>query len=389
MTEESPRTKPIVLVFKENLLPISETFIAAQTRCLSSFSARLIGLGPASPSLDIPPDSILLTTSHSAGAQFRQKLYRRIAVAPGFHRRAGAVSANIVHAHFASGGRSALPLARCLKLPLIVTLHGSDVSKHMDFKKRYERLWESAALFLCVSEFIRLKALAAGFPNDKLRVHYIGVDLDAFQRQGQAGRRETVVFVGRLVEKKGCAFLLQAMAQVAKTQPNAETVILGDGPLRSSLETLAGRLGISCRFLGSQPSTVVRDWLSSARLLCVPSVTASDGDSEGLPTVLMEAQAMGTPVVTTQHAGNPEAVLDGRTGLVAPEGDSDALAKCISQLIDDQSFWKACCEQTRDWIRSRFDIKQQTRQLESFYTECIGLVQERRPLTGDTAHAIF
>jgi glycosyltransferase involved in cell wall biosynthesis len=371
MIEQLAPAKPIVLVFKETLLPVSETFIPAQTRYLNNFSARFIGLGPAFPSLDVPPNSILLTTQHSVLAQYRQKLYRRMGLAPVFHRRAKAASASLVHAHFASGGRSALPLAQYLKVPLIVTLHGSDVSQRVDFRRRYGNLWKHGSLFLCVSEFIRRKAIAAGFPKQKLRLHYIGVDVDNFQSQGLPRQNNTVVFVGRLVEKKGCAFLLKALARVAQRHPNVEVVVIGDGPLRSSLKSLAGELGVSCRFLGSQPTSVVKNWLARGRMLCAPSVTSADGDCEGLPTVLMEAQAMGTPVVTTRHAGNPEAILDERTGLLAPEGDSDGLARQISRLLEDDELWGECSARGNDWMRIQFDLKQQTSRLESIYFQCL------------------
>lgn len=364
--------KPTVLIFKESLLPLSETFIEAQTRHLSAFVPRYIGLGRVEPSLPLPANAILLTSGQSAVAQLSQKLYRRLGFAPRFHRKAAAARASLLHAHFASGGRSALPLAKRLHIPLVVTLHGSDVTLRIDFRRRYHELWDTAAVFLCVSDFIRRKALEAGFPKEKLRVHYIGIDRDAFQPQSTSQQPDLVVFVGRLVEKKGCSFLLEAMSQVKQTRPGAHTVIIGDGPLRSSLEAQAKELGLACQFLGAQPSAVVRHWLAAARVFCAPSVTAASGDSEGLPTVIVEAQAMGIPVVSTVHAGIPEVVLDGETGLLAPERDAVTLARHLLRLLADDEFWNQCVVRGTDWIRRQFDLQTQTSQLERIYTEVCG-----------------
>jgi colanic acid/amylovoran biosynthesis glycosyltransferase len=366
--KQSRSSQPTVLIFKENLLPVSETFIEAQARHLVRFQPCYAGLGQAKPSLTIPAESILLTRGYSAAAALEQKLYRRLGFAPRFHRKAASVSPRLVHAHFASGGRSALPLVRHLKVPLVVTLHGSDVTMRIDYKQRYSRLWDEASAFICVSDFIRRKAIEAGFPENKLQVHYIGIDRQAFRPHDVAKQPDTVLFVGRLVEKKGCAFLLRAMAEVQRQRPEARTVIIGDGPLRSSLEALAKELKLSCQFLGSQPSTVVREWLSAARVFCAPSVTAANGDSEGLPTVIVEAQAMGVPVVSTHHAGIPEVVLDGETGLLAPESDSTTLTQHLLRLLEDEAFWNSCVERGNGWIRQQFDLKSQTQELERIYS---------------------
>ncbi|MBK6350399.1 MAG: glycosyltransferase [Proteobacteria bacterium] len=103
-------------------------------------------------------------------------------------------------------------------------------------------------------------------------------------------------------------------------------MLVGDGPLRPTLERLAGEVGADVEFTGFWPAAEVREWLGKAAVVAVPSVTAADGDSEGLPTVILEAQAMGTPVVATRHAGNAEGVVEGRTALLVEERDVPGLA---------------------------------------------------------------
>lgn len=371
-----PTKKPTVLIFKETLLPVSETFIAAQVGQLKHFTPRYVGLGRVSPSLALPSDPVLLTRDISKISEFRQKLYRRTGIAPAFHSRAARTRAQLIHAHFASGGRSALPLARHLRIPLVVTLHGSDVTMKVNFQKRYADLWREASMFLCVSEFIKNQALKAGFPEEKLLKLFIGVDRDVFRPLDTERDPNLVVFVGRLVEKKGCGYLLEAMANVQKQHSKARTVVIGDGPLRGSLETMARQLNVSCEFLGSQPAPVVREWMSRARIFCAPSVTAANGDSEGFGMVFAEAQGMGTPVASFKHGGIPEVVLHEETGLLAEERNVTDLATQLSRMLEDDALWRRLSEQGVAVVRERFDVTRQTSKLEELYFKTCGLAQE-------------
>jgi glycosyltransferase involved in cell wall biosynthesis len=240
------------------------------------------------------------------------------------------------------------------------------------------RLGQEATLFLCVSHFIRDRAIAAGLPEEKLLVHYIGVDLQQFQPPAADGAGAGVLFVGRLVEKKGCAYLLRAMASVQKTYPDCLLTIIGDGPLRRYLESHARELGVSCRFLGAQPATIVREHLRATRIFCAPSVTAENGDSEGLGIVFAEAQAMGIPVVSSLHGGIPEVVSDARTGLLVPERDHAALAVAIASLLGNASLWEQFRHNARAHIEHSFDLAKQTAELETIYQDVIAAASQSK-----------
>jgi glycosyltransferase involved in cell wall biosynthesis len=374
--KNDPFKKPTVLIFKETLLPLSETFIAAQVGQLKHFAPRYVGLGRVSPSLSLPDNSILLTNSVSKISDIRQKLYRRVGFAPAFHSEAASAGAQLIHAHFASGGRSALPLARQLRIPLVVTLHGSDVTVKVNFRQRYEELWREASTFICISEFIKNAAMKAGFPEEKLLKLFIGVDLDVFRPTDTKRDPNLILFVGRLVEKKGCSYVLQAMVQVQKEHHNARVVVVGDGPLRASLESSARQLNVPAEFLGAQSAPAVREWMSRARIFCAPSVTAANGDSEGLGMVFAEAQAMGTPVVTFRHGGIPEVVLHEKTGLLAEERNVAELAAQLSRLLKDDALWNQLSEQGVAMMRERFDVRRQTSKLEDLYVQVCGLTRK-------------
>jgi colanic acid/amylovoran biosynthesis glycosyltransferase len=359
-----------VLVFKETLLPLSETFIQGQVAALTSFHAVLAGLERCSPSLPVQTDAILLSERGPFFSDLRAKLYRKTGIAPVFHSKARAFRPDLVHAHFANGGRAALPLATTIGVPLVVTLHGADITTEKR-PGRYTALGKQASLFLCVSEFIRTKALDIGLAADKLRVHYIGIDLDVFRPVPGVERGRHLLFVGRLVEKKGCEYAIRAMKEVQAVDPGCGLRIVGDGPLRASLERLAKELNVDCQFVGFQPASVVRDEMLRAKIFCVPSVVAANGDSEGLGTVFVEAQAMGLPVVTFDHAGMGEAVIDGVTGLLSPERDAMGLAQSILRLLKDDGLWESYHNAAIMLVADRFDLKQQTSILEDIYKEVL------------------
>jgi colanic acid/amylovoran biosynthesis glycosyltransferase len=363
---------PNVLIFKETLLPPSETFILAQMGALTRFSPHLVGLEPTAKGLALDDPPLLLSRHVSRVADLRAKLYRRTGFAPLFHSRVRNLRPDLVHAHFASGGKTLLPLHKLLRLRLVVTLHGgSDVPIQKPKMGTYRELAERADLFLCVSDFIRKQAIEAGFPPEKLLVHYIGIDRTLFFPPPDAVSTDSVLFIGRLVEMKGGEYLIRAMQVVQASRPASELTIIGDGPLRSGLERLAAELNVRCRFLGLQSSATIRQTLRRSRLLCLPSVTTSDGQVEGLPTVLLEAQAMGLPVVSTFHSGIPEAVVDGVTGILVPQRDSEKLAAAILRLLEDQNLWQQCRLATQDHIDRRFDLHKQTALLEDIYAEQI------------------
>jgi len=363
---------PNVLIFKETVLPPSETFILAQMGALTRFSPILVGLQPTSRSLQMDAPPVLLSGRASNDVTLRTKLYRRSGFAPLFHRRLRNIRPDLMHAHFASGGKTLLPFARAFKRPLIVTLHsGSDVPVEKPRFGTYRQLAEGATLFLCVSDFIRRQAIDAGFPAEKLLVHYIGIDRNLFVPPPATPTADSVLFVGRLVEMKGGEYLLRAMQKVQLRRPACELTIVGDGPLRAELERLAAELQVNCKFLGVQAPATIREMLPKARIFCLPSVTTAAGDREGLPTVLIEAQAMGVPVVSTFHSGIPEGVIDGVTGSLVPERDTEGLAAAILRLLEDRELWQRYHVATQDHIDRNFDLHRQTALLEDIYSDLI------------------
>lgn len=286
----------------------------------------------------------------------------------------------LLHAHFGVEGAYATRLARALRVPLVTTLHGFDVTvtksrflasrkpSWVNYVAWRRALFSGGAVFICVSEHIRRSAVAWGFPAERAVVLPIGVDVDLIQ-PAEFVETPRILHVARLVEKKGTADLLRALAIVRRAAPDAELVIIGDGPLRAALRDLAARLGVSAgvRFLGVQGHDETLRWLRRSRVLCLPSVTAPSGDQEGLGMVLLEAGACGRPVVGTRHGGIPEAVLDGSTGFLVPERDPAALAERLLALLGDPRLCERFGRAGRELVLERFNLRRQTDKLESLY----------------------
>ena len=284
----------------------------------------------------------------------------------------------VVHAQFGRGGAFALPLARHLGVPLVVTFHGGDAHKNTHYARRFPpRLYQhrldaliaATARFVCVSDSVRDRLIERGFPPGKLAVLPIGIDrADAICAPADP---PLLLFVGRFVEKKGLAVLIEALHRLGERAAPMEVVIIGDGPLGPALRRQAAGLP-RLRFLGWQPAGAVSGWMARAAMLCVPSLRARDGDAEGLPSVAVEAMALGLPVIAGSAAGLAGVVDPGRTGLVVPSGDAAALADAILALRDDPDARRWMGQAGRARVQRDFDAAVQSRRLEALLLEVAG-----------------
>lgn len=366
-----------VIFFNGRLLPPSETFIRAQGEGLQKFTPYYVGAHRVQ-GLSLPNERTLVVNQGGLIGSLEEGLFKLSGFAPKIYRELQKLNPVLVHAHFGICGALALPLAQTLQIPMIVTAYGIDVTmkdiyarraslSHRIYFQRQEALKQKTRLFIAISKFIKDKLLEKGFPASKIIVHPIGADLNIFRPDDTVLREPVVLFVARLVEKKGCEYLIRAMSKVQATMPDVELVLIGDGSLRMSLEELAKSKLKRYRFLGVQPPKVVRDWMSRARVFCVPSITAESGDTEGLGVVFAEAQAMGLPVVSTTNGGIPEVVANDKTGFLTLERDWESLAESILRLLKDPNLWQRFSTQGQEYVKANFDQTKQASILENIY----------------------
>ena len=369
---------PVVGVFRLQLFKPSETFITGQAGALKHYrpvhiGRRLHGPAPAGAEMVVAPSGwrrLRLTLLADPGP---------LAAALGERRL------DLIHAHFAVDAVYAARLARRLGAPLVVTLHGFDVSRSrrsmlaslrpalLHAVAGWRALTRGAALFLAVSQAVADAARARGAPPGRVHVAPVGVDL-ARLSPGRTGEAGLIVHVGRLVEKKGAATLLDAFAEIAPASAGLRLVIVGEGPLRPGLERRVRRLGLQGRvsLLGGLGHAAALDWLRRAEIVAVPSHVARNGDAEGLPTVLLEAAALGRAIVASDAGGIAEALCDGRSALLTPPGDAPALAAALRRLTADADLRARLGGEARRAVEDGYDLARQTGRLEQMYDEVVG-----------------
>jgi glycosyltransferase involved in cell wall biosynthesis len=366
---------PRVIVYRDRLLPFSETFVLAQANAMTGYAPVLAGRRLVR---GVDLEGQIRVVASQGGLRGAASEARLLAGRPpaGLVESLAAHEPALIHAHFGPDALSALPLGRRLEVPLVVTFHGYDATESVDISQgasmwlyglRRPGIPRRAARILAVSDYIRTRLLGLGFPPDRVQTHYIGVDTGSFEVAPLENRGRIVLAVGRFVEKKGFEHLIDAMAEVQRRVPGSELVLIGSGPREGALRRRAGAALGAHRIFGPCDAAEVRRWMARARVLAVPSVESRSGDTEGLPIVVLEALASGLPVVGSRHAGIPEAVQDGRSGHLVPERDAAALAARLADVLEDDGRWSAFSRQARRSVEARFELRAQTRELEAIY----------------------
>jgi colanic acid/amylovoran biosynthesis glycosyltransferase len=358
-------TDPRVVVWRSAMIGGSETFIRNQGDALTRWRPTYLGATRVDSPLARDSDVIAYPGPEDRRAFLRLRLTGN---SPRLLRLLAAARPQLVHAHFGGDAWLVSAAAEQLRVPLIVTVHGHDVTrqpatpgaKGLRYRRNLRTVFGRAARILAVSEVIRERAIRWGADPAKIRVHYTGVPVAP--PAPPVAKEWDVVFIGRFVEKKGADDLLAALGP-------AKALFIGDGPLLPALRAYAGELGADATFAGSLPPDEVLRRLAASRVLAAPSRTARDGDSEGLPTTILEAMALGVPVVSTRHSGIPEAVTDGETGLLGAEGDRTALAANLARLLADDELRDRLGRQARARAEEQFDVARQTARLEQLYDQ--------------------
>lgn len=378
----TPATTPRVAVLRREWLRPSETFVRDHVAALGRWTPVTGAYLQVPGTVDVPDCRVAV--GHRP-AEFawrygpRQPWARRLA------RLLSERGVAALHAHFGVDALALLPVRELLDVPLVVTFHGYDASAtgRANLRRYFARIGEvfaAADRIVAVSGFVAERLRDLGAPAGRIRTVVNGVDVRRF-----AGERvppgpaeaPSVLFVGRLVEKKGVADLLDAVAALEPpARPRIDVV--GDGPLAGPLRRTAAERGLDVRFHSFAGHDDVVAMMRRCTLVCVPSRRAADGDSEGLPTVAVEAAAAGVPVVATRHAGLPEIVVDGGTGLLVPEADPGGLAAALQRLLADPGVAAAFGAAARRRAVERFDIRRQAAVLEGLYDEVVTEYSPRR-----------
>lgn len=380
-----------VVVFRSNLLPISETFVREQALALKQWQPILLGLRKLDKGLPLEPltcvlvphlwDNLIQRWLTKYCLWFYKPIPQLVSVLKD-------IKPDLVHVHFGTDAVDIWPSIKAAGLPMLITLHGYDINIHKEWWQAGHGGWrckyypqqllsiaaEPNVRFIAVSEAIKQRAIAYGIDAKKIDVSYIGVDIKRFSPAGLpiVQRKKRILFVGRMVEKKAPLLLIQAFAQVIQSIPDAELVMVGDGPLKQQAEFLAKELGVTVHFTGALSSDEVLAHIHEARLFCLPSITAENGDAEGFGMVILEAQACGVPVITSAMGGAQEGIKTGETGYFFACGSLDELVNQLHQVLTlDDDRLSRMSEEARRFVQTNFNVSALVAHLEQHYQQLI------------------
>lgn len=302
---------------------------------------------------------------------------------------------DVIHCQFGPLGRLAMRLRQigALRGTLVTAFRGYDATMHLRrYPHAYDELFHRGDLFLPVSGELRRVLIAYGAPADKTEVHHSGIDCRYFDfqlRTRGANEPTRAITVARLVEKKGIEFAIRAAARLIHSGRALSYDIVGDGELRAALERLIAALNMGghIRVLGWRRHDEVAALLRRAHVLLAPSVTAANGDQEGIANALKEAMATGLPVLATDHGGTAELVDHGVSGFLVPERDVEALADRLGYLVDHPERWADIGRAGRAKVEAAFDLERLNNQLERLYQRLVNGVDTARASVPWTACA--
>ncbi|OAN47320.1 glycosyl transferase family 1 [Chloroflexus islandicus] len=376
-----------IVVFCNQPISISETFVYNQIAGLTRYRPAILGTKlPPEPRIHLNNLEVSLLNQGGLRGRLRElelKLLGR--VPPDIQRWIASQRPALIHAHFVPYGAIALPIAQQFQRPLLVSAHGTDVTlrdfaiwrssylAHRLYLLRRKQLVRHTSRLIVQSHFLRQIAINQhGFKPEQVACIRYGIDLSQFQAHQHPPEAGHILYVGRLVERKGLPFLLEALAQLQPRFPDLHLTVIGDGPMRARYEALARQyLGDRVTFLGAQPSATVRSYLQRAYAFCMPSITMPSGEAETLGVVFLEAMAMRVPPVSFASGGIPEVIRHGETGFLATERNPTELAHYLGLLLANPALRERMGEQGRRWVEQEFNLTTQNAKLEALYDEVL------------------
>lgn len=294
---------------------------------------------------------------------------------PFYNQTIQQVKPHIIHAHFGFDGYRMIKPALKNNIPLITSFYGSDVTRlptEFDWKRRYRKLAEYGDAFIAISTHMKTQLVNLGFPESKIHIIPFGLDLEECSF-ANSSKSTSLMMAGRMVEKKGFRYALEAVKTLSEQNINIDLDLYGDGPLEEQLKMLSRKWKIEnhVTFHSYTPIEQIKKAYKNHCILLAPSVTAADSDEEGLPNTILEAMASGTLVIASDHAGISEAVIHNETGYLVPEYDVGAIAESIKTVLSCKTKEMNIRQNARALIEKRFEIGAVIQQTEALYFEVI------------------
>lgn len=372
------KKQPVVMHYNSRYLPLTENWIHSILRHHKTFQPVFITRKIQNRHLFPLPEVYALENLNRV-IQIVQLIFSKLAgYIPFFYSISKKSAASVLHVHFGYQGVKLIGLKKKTGLPMVCSFYGDDAF-HYPLKggvvKQYQKLFTEADRILVLGPYMKNHLITLGCNENKIRIHHLGIDAGtvAFkQRQRKPGEPVRFMTSCSLLEKKGVGIAIRALAAL-KDNYAFTLDLVGDGPLRESLQHLAVQLGVADRLTwhGYMAYAFVIEKMYQCDVLIQASITTPDNRKEGTPVAIMDAMATGMAVVATRHSDIPEILKEDFTGLLAGENDVVSLQACFKKILDNPELIGKFGLQGRQKVEREFNVAVLTQQLEAHYQEVI------------------
>jgi len=371
-------------------LPLTQIWMYNQTRFLPAWVENHVLCERTENRDQFGLNNIHNFSKESRWRQFVDKGICRLGVRPflGYYlRMSRLLGFELIHSHFGPVGWRDSKVALIVGMKHVVTFYGQDVNRLPQtdprWNDRYRMLFSNVDAILCEGPYMKRSLVKLGCPPDRILVHHLGVNTHEVKfrpRSWRPGETLRVLIAGTFREKKGIPYALEALGRLRNDIHLAITIIgdASDDPASYNekqriLEVIdEQQLTDRTRLLGFRSYDFLLDEAYRNHVFLSPSVTASDGDTEGgAPVVLIDMAATGMPIVSTRHCDIPEVIQDGITGFLAEERDVEGLADCLKELVQRQDEWERMTQAGRERMEKDFDAQKQAEKLAQIYQKIL------------------
>lgn len=364
-----------IALFSINNNVFSETFIAAHKKMLNGNVFYYYGYGVKNIKLE---NSNLQLTNLGLKKEILRKLskpYRNRTEAPYLlHKSLVDNNIDVILVEYGTLAHSLLPLFRVCNIPFIVHFHGYDASVKAIIEEcqNYREVFEKAAKVIAVSKIMLQSLKELGCPKSKLILNRCGPNNLFLEVNSSKGNLELLA-IGRFVDKKAPYLTIIAFSKVLDQYPEAKLIMAGDGPLLNSCINLVEYLDITdaVSFPGVITPDEFRKKLETCRAFVQHSIVAHNGDMEGTPVAILEAQAAAVPVISTFHAGIPDVIIHNQSGLLSEEHDVVTMASHMELLLENKELAQSMGKKGKERIIKHFTLSRHINALDDLFKEIV------------------
>lgn len=356
-----------IAIFTPNQNPYSETFIQAHKKYLKDTVFYYFGIGLR---MQLEGHDSLFANMHTSFLKVKRKVLK----SPDHSVWSKAIIQSLkknkidrVLVEYGTHAHHLMPVLEKLKIPFVVHFHGYDASRASALTNcdNYQEVFEKANAVIAVSKKMYESLLKLGCPEEKLHYNVYGPQPE-FESVQPNFTKKQFIGIGRFTDKKAPYYTVLAFKKILKSYPEAKLLLAGNGPLLNTCKNLVKSFELTnnVKFLGVISPEEFRNYLSESLAFVQHSITADDGDMEGTPLAVLESSVSGLPVISTYHAGIPDVIEHGKTGLICEEHDVAKMSEHMLMVLEDLELAKELGTNGKEHIKSKFNLNRHISKLQ-------------------------